>query len=325
MAWSVVLGQSTAITMLRAHLRKERVGGAYLFAGPSGIGKRLAALEFAKALECEQGGDEACDRCRGCSQAARGVHPDLHSLSPQGALNLIRIEDVRALQAAISLRPFSGCRHVAIVDGAERLTEDAANSFLKALEEPSAQVCFVLLTEAPERCLATIRSRCQLIRFHRLPQAAIDTLLRRHEDVPPDRMDIISRLAQGRMDAAVSLAKEWDRRAELAAQLGREEPLAWISWRAPSERRELSMWLNGSVEWLRDVLAASIGADELVRHQEALPAIQRHAGRFDREACLAAIERYARLEASLEQLVSPKMVAALLRQEWIQLLTKDSS
>ena len=309
------------MSMLRAHVRKGRVGGAYLFAGPSGIGKRLVAFEFAKVLECERGGEEACDQCRHCSQVARGIHPDVHVYSPQGALGLIRIEEVRTLQAAIALRPFALRRHVVIVDGADRFTDEAANSLLKVLEEPSHQVSFLLLTDAPERCLPTIRSRCQLIRFHRLPTQTTATLLERHEAAPMDRITLISRMAQGRMDVALSLSKEWDRRAAMAAQFGREEPLAWISWRAPSDRRELSMWLSGSIEWWRDVLATTIGADELVRHREILPAIQRQARRVDPEACLSAIERCVTLEASLEQLVSPKMVAALFRHEWIQLLS----
>ena len=308
--------------MLRAHVRTGRVGGAYLFAGPSGIGKRLTAFEFSKTLECEEGREEACDRCRGCSQVARDIHPDMHVCVPQGALGLIRIEDVRALQAAIALRPFAGRRHVVIVDGAERFTDEAANSCLKALEEPSAHVSFVLLTESPERCLPTIRSRCQLIRFCRLPPQTIATLLEQQGDVPADRVGLISRLAQGRMDAALSLAKDWDRRAAMIRQFEQDEPRSWISWRAPSDRRELSMWLSGSVDWLRDVLATSIGAQEFVRHQEALPVLRRHARRCDPDACLATIERCVRLDASLGQLVSPKMVSALLRHEWIQLLNK---
>ena len=321
MAWSSILGQSDVIAMLRAHVRKGRVAGAYLFAGPPGIGKRLTACEFAKVLQCERGGDEACDQCRQCAHTGRGIHPDVHALSPQGALGVIRIEDVRALQAALALRPFAGRRHVVIVDGAERFTEDAANSSLKALEEPSAQVCFVLLTEAAERCLPTIRSRCQLIRFHRLPPPALAALLETRDGVPSDQIALLSRVAQGRMDVALSLVKERDRRAAMAEQFGREEPLAWIRWRAPSDRRELSMWLGESVEWWRDVLAASVGAEELVRHRDALPELQRQARRMDPEACLSAIERCVALDASLEQLVSPKMVAALFRHEWIQLLS----
>ena len=309
------------MSMLRAHVRKGRVGGAYLFAGPSGIGKRLVALEFAKVLECEQGGEEACEQCRQCSQVARGIHPDVHACSPQGALGLIRIEDVRALQAAIALRPFALRRHVVIVDGADRFTDEAANSLLKVLEEPSSQVSFLLLTDALERCLPTIRSRCQRIQFHRLSQPMIATLLNNHGDVAPDRIDMVSRLARGRMDVALPLAKDWDRRTVMAMQFGCEEPLAWIGWRAPSDRRELSMWLSGSIEWWRDVLATTIGAEELVCHHEALPVIQRQARRIDPEACLSAIERCVALDASLEQLVSPKMVAALFRHEWIQLLS----
>ena len=82
------------------------------------------------------------------------------------------------------------------------------------------------------------------------------------------------------------------------------------------------MWLSSSIEWWRDVLATTVGAEEIVRHHEAFPAIQRQARRIDPEACLSAIERCVALDASLEQLVSPKMVAALFRHEWIQLLNK---
>ena len=177
MAWSDILGQETAVRLLRRHLASGRVHSAYLFAGPSGVGKRRISVELALALNCASGTGEACGACPACRQISRGAHPDVHLVVPGGAGDQIHIEPMRHLLGRIALRPFSGRFQVAILDGAERLNEAAANSLLKSLEEPPAHARFVLLTPRLSQCLPTIVSRCHIVHCSPLPASTVRQLL----------------------------------------------------------------------------------------------------------------------------------------------------
>ena len=164
MAWSDVLDQEFTKRIWRTHLSTGRVANAYLLVGPGGIGKRRLAFEMAKALNCISEGERPCDTCITCGQIIRQVHPDVHVVIPAGASNQIGIEETRQLIGRVALRPFNARVQVAIIDGADRLTLEAANSLLKALEEPSPHTKFLLTTAQFGDCLPTITSRCQAIR-----------------------------------------------------------------------------------------------------------------------------------------------------------------
>ena len=135
-------------------------GHAYLLAGPEGLGKRRFALELGTALVAPCGG---CGHCADCERLARGVNPDLTVVEREG--EFIRIEQIAALIADLSLKPFFATRRVWVVIEPERLNVEAANTFLKSLEEPPSHVHFILVSDEPERVLPTIISRCQVIEF----------------------------------------------------------------------------------------------------------------------------------------------------------------
>ena len=307
--------------MLQAHLKAQRIAPAYLFIGPDGVGKRLAALEFSKALNCEHTKDEACDHCAACGRISRGVHPDVHQVSPQGALALIRVDDIRSLLGRVGLRPYMGRWQVAIIDGADRLNEESGNLLLKTLEEPPRQTRFVLLTSQPDDCLPTIVSRCERVRFQRLEPSLIERLLV-SQQAEPAVAAAVSRMAQGSLARAAQLAAQWPSYQQMMAQLGRPEPSAWLEWPVPTERDAVARWLAGSIAWLRDVSMAAAGDDSLLQHA-GTAAIRQQAQRLDPEACAASAVRMIHLSESLEQLVSPRMVGTLLREEWIQLLNLE--
>jgi DNA polymerase-3 subunit delta' len=115
--------------LLQKALVNARLGHAYLFYGPSGVGKKLTALQFAKALACQSATAEACDRCTSCHKMTTGNHPDVVVINPEGTS--IRIERIRAMQRQLSYRPYESQRTVVIIDGCESLTPPAANALLK--------------------------------------------------------------------------------------------------------------------------------------------------------------------------------------------------
>jgi DNA polymerase-3 subunit delta' len=179
-------------------LAHERLAHAYLFAGPAGVGKHLAARQFAKALYCSApsrlGVYDACDACTACHKVDTGNHPDVVEMGPDG--NTIRIEHIRTLQHRLSYKPYEHQRMTIILDGCERLTPPAANALLKTLEEPPAHALLLLLTSNKTALPLTIISRCQLILFRVLTPAHLRTILEQ-QGVDAETAAITAMLSQG--------------------------------------------------------------------------------------------------------------------------------
>jgi len=175
-SFSRVFGQDQAIRQLKQGLLKKRISHAYLFAGPEGVGKETTAIALAAALNCIRPNEgEACGLCRNCIRLGTGNYPDFFFLQPKGTA--LRIEQIRGIQAKLSLASFEGYYRVILFGDAEKMTEEAANSLLKLLEEPPQSTVFILLTTLPAAILPTILSRCVEVRFLSLLPAVIKRLL----------------------------------------------------------------------------------------------------------------------------------------------------
>jgi len=322
MAWSAIRGQPVALRILQAHLRHKQVAPAYLFVGPEGVGKRLVARELAKTLNCEQEIEDPCDQCDNCRRMLRDVHPNLHLVAPQAPSNTIRIDEVREVVGNIALRPYMGVCSVVILDGADRLTEEAANALLKALEEPPGQTRFFLITVQPSHVLPTIVSRCQVIRFQRLSVDVIGDLLAQAVPCSPQVATSVSRLAQGSLSRAIELATQWSAYQTLLMQLAQGDYHRWLEWNVAPDRQKLSKWLAASILWLRDVAVTSCGGEGLVSHQDELTSIHQQAQQLNRERCVEVACQCIELLESLEQFVSPRLIGTLLREHWLSLLTE---
>ena len=319
MAWDDLLGQQLAKRVLQTHLADGRVASAYLLVGPDGIGKRRLALEMAKAINCVGTGLRPCDACLVCSQISRGVHPDVHLLLPGGAADQIKIDDIRYLLGRVALRPFSAAVQVAVIDGAERLTEEAANGLLKALEEPSARTRFLLTSAHFTRCLPTIVSRCQVIRCAPLPPDAVKRILIERQGCEPPVAEAVARLAEGSASRAIELASRWAAHQQMCSRLADEAPSGWMEQPLPEAREDVARLLDGMTAWLRDLAVAAADAGRAV-HAGHADALRRQALAVDMDRCLATAFELMALRESLEQFVSPRLVASLAREKWLSLL-----
>jgi DNA polymerase III subunit delta' len=221
-----VRGQSTAVETLRRALCADRVHHAYLFEGPDGVGKELAAFGLAQALVCAErapGTADACGRCRACARAAprdgarAAAHPDVvvieRGLYDPSAIGRrtpetqdISIDQIRTLVLArAAFPPTEGKAKVFVVRRAEELSQPAANALLKTLEEPGARTHFVLLSSVGESLLPTIRSRVQRVRFRPLGDSVLVDLLVA-EGQPADRAKELAILSGGSVSTALRLA-----------------------------------------------------------------------------------------------------------------------
>jgi DNA polymerase III subunit delta' len=196
--WDGVIGQEQAVARLRRAV--ERPSHAYLLAGPRGSGVLEAARCFAAALVCPDGG---CGSCNACRRARSARHPDVIEVEPAGTF--VVVDQVEEMMKEAFTSPFEAERKIIIVTEADRMNEPAANKLLKTLEEPPARTHFLLLSEAPDELLPTVRSRCQRIDFLALSDADVTAALVA-SGVEPAAAAAAARLASGRLDRARALA-----------------------------------------------------------------------------------------------------------------------
>ena len=319
MSWTDIVGQAFATRLFQAHLAAGTVADAYLLAGPEGVGKRRLALEMAKALNCTADRARPCDVCPTCRQIIRGTHPDVHLVSPGGAADQIRIEAIRQLLPRTALRPFNARVQAAVIDGAERLTEEAANSLLKALEEPPAHTRFFLTTARLSDCLPTIISRCQLVRCRPLPAGVITRLLVETQGVSLQTAEAAARLSGGSAAQAITLAARWQPHEQALARLAAPTPTVWFEQPLPETRQDVSQLLDVMVSWLRDVAVLAEGGAPRVGSAAWGNTLRRQAGAVSADRCVETVFELVSLRESLDQFVSPRLVAALAREKWLSL------
>ena len=189
MSWQGILGHDEIAEQFRRGIEMRRLATTFLFIGPEGVGKRTFALKLAQAMLCttnEEAELAPCGTCAACQQVESNSHPDLLLVSKPADRAFIPVEvfigerDQRmrtGLCRFISLTPSNGKRRIAIVDDADWLNQEGANSLLKTLEEPSLGAVIILISTSPQRQLPTIRSRSQVVRFGSLAEDEVASCL----------------------------------------------------------------------------------------------------------------------------------------------------
>ena len=272
MALKDIIGQEKALNILKGCINKERIPHALFFAGDEGIGKKLAAVNFAKALNCTgttDGADlfafdgeeepaeqdtvfkDACGKCSSCIKIDKGSHPDVFTLGPEGDGRQITVSAIRQLEESLSYKPFEGEWKIAIIDNADRLNRSAANAFLQTLEEPSQKSILILISSRPDMLLATIRSRCQRINFTPLPIDTMSRLLQeKHAEFDHEHASLLSTLSGGRLGYALNenLVTQRDWSFDIFNQmLGIPEDNIW------EDRTDMEEWFEWVQLLLRDI------------------------------------------------------------------------
>jgi DNA polymerase-3 subunit delta' len=265
--FDTIEAQAGAVRTLQRAIEGDRVASAYLFEGPSGVGKQRAALALASELVAR--GDPATRR-----RIADGSHPDVRVFEPreQGSGN-IQVEFLRTeIIPFAQFAPFEARAAFLIFPRADvsfpQTHPEAANALLKTLEEPRPGVHFVLLSERPDRLLPTIRSRCQTVTFHHLPPEVVERILA-HHDVPDAERAAAVALADGRADRALTLAEqgtgaallELALRVDEAVEAGRPGTLVDLAEEL-ARTGELGLTLETLATYYRDIACAGLGLED---------------------------------------------------------------
>lgn len=264
---------------LQTRAREARLAHGMLFSGPAGTGKAAFATHFAHSLLCTQRSSEghACGRCAACLLLQAGTHPDFLQVSPPEDKTQILIDQVRELCRSLSMKSHAGGYKVAILSPAEKMNTAAANSLLKTLEEPTDNTVLILITELPTRLPATIRSRCQQLRFP-VPMLTQSRAWLEAQAMSEDDAELLLRLADGAPLRAVALGQSGilkERRAWLeqliAMRRGQLDPVRTAAeWAEDAEMRPL-YWF-GSV--LVDLARLSQGISPSIKNIDLLDKLQ---------------------------------------------------
>lgn len=177
MDFSSIIGQQEIISNLERQLAEDRVGHAYIFSGPAGMGKKTIAHIFAGILLCENSQSAVmCGECKACKLFENGSNPDYHRVSIQEELS-IGVDRIREIQSDVAIRPMYSQRKVYIIEDAVKMTDQAQSCLLKTFEEPPHYVVVILLADNYEMLLETIRSRAQHFQFKKYTHVQVSQAL----------------------------------------------------------------------------------------------------------------------------------------------------
>lgn len=195
-----ILGNDKIKNLLQESVNNNKVSHSYLFVGKSGIGKKMIAKEFAKAILC-LGDNKYCDNCKSCLEFDGQNNPDFFIVEPDG--NAIKIDQIRNMQKGVQEKPIISRSKVYIIDNADFMTKEAQNALLKTLEEPPEFVTIILIGENENEFLATIKSRCMIIHFNSISDSEMEKYLQENYNmnVTSNMLDVF----QGSIGKAIEL------------------------------------------------------------------------------------------------------------------------
>ena len=271
--WQVI-GQDRILSLLDYSIKTNTIAHAYLLVGPRHVGKSTLAFNLAQALNCD-GPELPCGLCRSCQRILEGKHSDVTPIGLDSKTE-IGIDDIRGLQRIANLPPYEGKYKVFIIDDAEYLSTEAANSLLKILEEPPQSVVWFLLVSEEEHLLPTIISRCQRLELKPVPTEQVQEALVNSYNVENSRAKLLAQLCRGRLGWALSALSNDDILEQRSQRIDRlvsllnaslDQRFAYaqeLASQFSKDRRAgieiIEIWLN----WWRDLMLIEGGCQEAI-------------------------------------------------------------
>ena len=298
--------------------KKGRLAHAYLFIGPSNIGKGETALAIAKLINCEQSGQEKfCDVCPACIKINTGNHPDIMVID-NGYGEAIKIEKIRELFNQSKLRSFCAAKKVFIIKNIENMTLEAANAFLKTLEEPPANSLLLLTTSVLEKNLDTIKSRCHAIHFQLASSSDLVGQLRANYNMEEAQSHFIAYFSQGCPGTAKKLSTSGfvDKKNELLDTFVLSRPQDSHIKEILADKTETKEFLDILLSWTRDCLLAKVGVeDERLIHLDRIADLKQFGARYTFEELKALSQSIVKMHQLLADNLNIKLPLLIIGEQ----------
>lgn len=318
-----VVGHKNIIQYISNAVNSDVISHAYILNGEKGSGKKLLANLFAMSLQCDnrlEDGD-ACGKCRSCSQALGGNHPDIirvHHEKP----TTISVDEIREqVNQDILIKPYNGKYKIYIIPDGDLMSVQAQNAILKTIEEPPEYAVIMILTENAENLLPTIRSRCVMLKLRNIKDRLIKKYLMEQMEIPDYQADICVAFAQGNMGRAISLAtsEHFNEIKEEAIRLLRNidhmelEELVEAVKKCSEFRLDIGDYLDVLAIWYRDVLIykATKSIDRVVFSDQMRP-IRERASKSSYEGLENILEAIEKAKARIKANVNFELTMELL-------------
>jgi len=311
MSFHHIIGQEKAINYLLASIKRGAMASSYLFSGKEGVGKKMAAIELAKALNCKAIRDNliSCDNCIACKKIEQGIYPDLKIIEPEK--ENIKIEQVREFRKDIFVKPFESMKKIYIINHAERLTVDAANCLLKTIEEPPEYAIIILICSNINSILTTIISRCQILYFNEVSSIKIEEALGEKYDMEIDKARLMSKFAQGSIGKAFKMAVDDDffsRRESLIKNLAEIIP-GKIDCNMFSRKEKFftdhsiaSETLDMLLLWYRDVLMMkALDSEKYIVNDDKLKILKEKANLYSKKKVIEILNYLLKIQEYLKR------------------------
>lgn len=328
--WQVI-GQDRTVSLLQRAMKTGALAHAYLFVGPNHVGKMTLALNLAQALNCEAA-EPPCGECLTCQKIASAGYADVQiiGLATGGDSGEARprteigIDQIREMQRSASLPPFEGRYKVFIIDGAEQLSNEAANCLLKTLEEPVGEVVFILLATNDRLLPATVISRCQRLELPPLAATEVEAALNSRWGIESQKAKLLARLSHGCLGWALSATIDGGLLQQRADRIERllditnadcEERFAYatelvarFSRRKGSVQEVLDLWLD----FWRDLLLVKVGCSEAITDVDLESTLVEMARGYTLTQIRAFINSIRAAGEQLGQNANPRLVLEVL-------------
>lgn len=320
-----IFGHDWAVEMLRQHVQHDALRHAYLFTGPSGVGRRSLAIRLAQAIQCQTPSAPGvpCRTCRACRQIEAGQHIDLMVTQAETEGGTLKVEQVREVTKFLSLKPYASPFKVVLFLRFQEANANAQNALLKTLEESPTHALLMLTADNAEQLLPTIVSRCEVIRLRPTTAAAVTEFLTSH-NVEAEKARLLGHLSGGRPGYALRLAADEKALAFRSEKLDdlrellsspRRARFAYAEKLAKEKdtfRQALFIWLS----FWRDALLRTAGSDAPLTNLDRAQEVEALGMRLSlaearrlTEQCEQAIER-------LEKNVNARLLAEVMLMDW---------
>lgn len=294
--WQEIYGHEQIKSDLQKLLNNQKLPHALLFSGSEGIGKLMVAKTLAKSLLCQQQTETAisCNTCESCKLFDEVNHPDFYYLEPDMKVKkVLKIEQIRQMQANIALAPYLSDKRVVIINDAQYLNDAAANSLLKTLEEPVGEVFFILISSNKDMLLPTILSRCTKIHFAPLECSVIEQILSEKMQIDKDKAKIIANLSNGSMQKAIQFIDDnaLDLREKainiLEQTFSVKQIWSFLEEYASLEKQQIEDIFTHLQMLLRDLLMLDIDTEStLIYNQDKLKVLQDLSSKYNKAKIL---------------------------------------